>query len=396
MSKFNKDIKELPANACSFSGAFSFESNGVESKTKKFKMTARSGEAIEHWFWGSVIHDMQGLRLHKNRLPIDFNHDARDLVGYCNNFDTSNNDLQVSGALTPTKKNSAEEIIELAEQGVPLEASINFAGDNLKVQLVNENEVAEVNGYTVTGPKTIIREWDLRGIAITPYGADMNTSTNFNDKNKKVKFSLIENDNKNEEQNMFKKLDKDLENETVEAEATEAKQAEVTETEVEETEVAKVEEVVETEEVKATELTQAEVTETKVEEAKEEAVEVAEVEEVETKEAEAEVINTVEAVDAKEEQVKEDVKEDVKEAVTLSLDEYRELSKKFSNDFAEKVVTDSLTFSQAKELGYEKLEEENKELKAKLAQVEQTKGAKPVTFSSEEGSKKVKLFNISK
>jgi hypothetical protein len=62
-------------------------------------------------------------------------------------------------------------------EGVPYEASIFFGGDGIRVEEVAEGETAEVNGYALAGPAVIVREWPLRGIAICPYGADMNTES---------------------------------------------------------------------------------------------------------------------------------------------------------------------------------------------------------------------------
>jgi hypothetical protein len=38
-------------------------------------------------------------------------------------------------------------------------------------------QVATVNGNQLEGPATIIRQWTLRGVAVCPYGADPNTSS---------------------------------------------------------------------------------------------------------------------------------------------------------------------------------------------------------------------------
>lgn len=69
----------------------------------------------------------------------------------------------------------ASEIIHKARAGVPYEASINFGGPGIKVEEVAEGRAAQVNGYQFDGPGIIVREWPLRGVAVCPYGADMNT-----------------------------------------------------------------------------------------------------------------------------------------------------------------------------------------------------------------------------
>jgi hypothetical protein len=118
------------------------------------------------------------MHLHKSRIPIDYVHDAKEIVGYLNKFDATSGDLVTSGALVPFKDSDrATEIVHKMKAGVPYEASINFGGDGIKVEEVADGMVAQVNGYQFDGPGIIVREWPLRGVAICPYGADANTES---------------------------------------------------------------------------------------------------------------------------------------------------------------------------------------------------------------------------
>lgn len=177
--KPTRDFASIPASACTFVvPEVEFGDNGATAKTAPVRLLARSGKPIEHWFWGRVVHDLAGMHLHKPRIPIDYVHDAKEVVGYLNRFDTSSGDLIASGALVPFKESDrATEIIHKTREGVPYEASINFGGDGLKIQELVENETADVNGARFDGPGIIVREWPLRGVAICPYGADMNTAS---------------------------------------------------------------------------------------------------------------------------------------------------------------------------------------------------------------------------
>lgn len=174
--------QKVPAAALNFTvGDLELGDNGDGAKTAPFRMVARSGEPIDHWYWGKVAHDLGGMRLSKPRVPIDYIHDDGDIIGYANKFDTDSGDLVVSGALTPFKESDrATEIVFKAKQGVPYEASINFSAP-VKLQELAAGETTEVNGRNFTGPGVVIREWTLRGIAVCPYGADRNTSTTFKD-----------------------------------------------------------------------------------------------------------------------------------------------------------------------------------------------------------------------
>ena len=175
----NETRKKVPAAALRLSiGPLEFGDNGEGAKTAPIKMVARSGQPIEHWFWGKVVHDLSGMTLHKNRVPIDYVHAPGEVLGYLNHFDTASGDLVASGALTPfSDGDRASEVIYKARQGVPYEASINFGGDGIKVEEIAQGQMAQVNGYTFEGPGMVIRQWPLRGVAVCPYGADMHTAS---------------------------------------------------------------------------------------------------------------------------------------------------------------------------------------------------------------------------
>jgi len=170
--------KNVPKNAMIFNvGEFAIsDKNGESAKSAPLELKARSGQPINHAFWGKVAHDLSGMKLHKARLAVDYAHDSTEVIGYLNKFDISSGDLIANGALVPFKNSDrATEVIYKSSQGVPYEASIYF--DGAVVEEVAEGFSAEVNGYQLEGPATIIREWNLRGVAVCPYGYDSDTET---------------------------------------------------------------------------------------------------------------------------------------------------------------------------------------------------------------------------
>ena len=183
---------KLTAKQCTFTAEMQLrERSDEEQRSTPFTAVARTGEALKHAYWGTVVHDMDGMR-HKPRIPVDYNH-TDTIVGYANKFNTDTGDLQLSGALTPSKHEEhsmAEQIIDKGEQGVPWEMSINFAGD-LKIEEIPEGEQVTVNQREFTGPLTVIREWPLRGVAVTPYGHDSGTALEFSD-DEVVNVTIIE------------------------------------------------------------------------------------------------------------------------------------------------------------------------------------------------------------
>jgi hypothetical protein len=171
--------RDIPAAACLLNvGEFQYLRKNETDKSGSLRLVARSGQPIEHWFWGRIVHDLSGMRLHKNRLPVDYVHDPKEIIGYLNRFEIENGDLVTSGALVPFKDNDrATEIMHKMDAGVPYEASINFGGDGIKVEDIAEGQTTSVNGFQFDGPGVVVREWPLRGVAICPYGADMNTES---------------------------------------------------------------------------------------------------------------------------------------------------------------------------------------------------------------------------
>lgn len=175
-----RKTEQVPASALHFNvGDIELGDNGEGAKTAPFRMVARTGQPIEHWYWGRVVHDLAGMR-HRGRIPIDYAHDEKEIIGYANHFDTKSGDLVLSGALVPYKDNDrASEVVHKAKAGVPYEASINFGGDGIQVERVSDGASTSVNGFEFAGPGVVVRQWPLRGVAVCPYGADGNTSTEF-------------------------------------------------------------------------------------------------------------------------------------------------------------------------------------------------------------------------
>lgn len=169
--------KTVPAHALHFqSGDITIaESTPTEgaATTYDVSLLARSSGPIEHWYWGQqTVHDFSGMRV-AEKIPIDFNHDTAEVIGYLDSFTQEADGLRVNGKLVSFNDNDrAAEIAKKAKAGIPWQASINFGGDGITVEKLSENSTTTVNNRQLAGPATIIRTFPLRGVAITPYGAD--------------------------------------------------------------------------------------------------------------------------------------------------------------------------------------------------------------------------------
>ena len=349
MSNEPKNFNEIPASACTLVvGQFELGDNGEGSKTSPIKMVARSGQPIEHWFWGNVVHDLAGMHMHKSRIPVDYVHDAKEIIGYLNHFDSESGDLVASGALVPFKDSDrATEIIHKSKLGVPYEASINFGGDGIKVEDVPEGAVAQVNGYQFEGPGVIVREWPLRGVAVCPYGADMNTESAMAFSNNKQVFSASVSTDPEAQQDKGSAMSESIKVE------------------------AKVEETAVVELIEQTD----------------ETVEVSEVEELAAVEAES--VET-EVLAEEPPSVVED--EPVAE---LSREDFLRIDSEFGSDVAAQTVRDGGTYASALLASHEALKAEIAALKANAQELSESKGGKASKVVAE--SKKAgSLFNTGK
>lgn len=181
----SEGLDTVPAEALRFdAGRFEFAAPAGKSDNKSgnvpVKMRARSAQPIEHWYWGKVVHDMAGFRTAAPKLPIDYNHDRGEVLGFLDQFTAGNDGLDVAGELVSFQPDDrTAEVIYKGNAGVPYQASISFDGDTCILEVVPDKMQATVNGSQFQGPGVIIREWELRGVAVCPYGYDPNTSTQF-------------------------------------------------------------------------------------------------------------------------------------------------------------------------------------------------------------------------
>lgn len=336
-------FSSIPAKACVMTiGEFVAGDNGEGAKSAPVKLKARSGGAIEHWYWGNVVHDFAGMKIAKNRLAIDYVHDPKEIIGYLNKFETEEGDLYASGALVPYKDSDrASEIIHKMKEGVPYEASINFGGDGIKVEELAAGQVATINGNQFEGPATIIREWPLRGVAVCPYGADANTETAVFDNKKTFAASVVSAANSQTEESP-------MSDEAVEVSADIAEEQVKPEANL-------------SEEVNA-----------------------------ETVEAVAEDSASAEPVEAEpaaEEAVENKVEEPVEELNDVRV-EFARMCKEFGSEIAAEVFANGGDYAAGMKLAFDRIKAENENLKAKIAD---SKGGSPAAFKAQD--KKTKSFS---
>jgi len=171
------DLQQVPLTALSAPVTLLMKSEQSAENEWPLHLKARSGDVLNHWFWGPMVHDFAGMT-HKDRIKVDYLHDPGQILGYVDDFDVTDYGLELGGkVISAAPGDRSSEVAHKAKAGVPYEASIEFSHVGLKAEWIPEGRSTEVNGQTYEGPLTVFREWSLIGVAICPNGYDANTAT---------------------------------------------------------------------------------------------------------------------------------------------------------------------------------------------------------------------------
>jgi hypothetical protein len=169
-------MSRIPNYAQAPAAAFVF-ATAVDLSQAKPRILVRSSEVIEHPWWGRIIHDMAGAAPLKQTYALDYCHDPKEILGYCDELGIDSEGLACTPHMLPgegASEDRAAEILRKSKGKVPYQASLDWRGGS-KFEFLDFGNIATVNGRQVEGPLTIVRAWNVTGIAICPYGADPNT-----------------------------------------------------------------------------------------------------------------------------------------------------------------------------------------------------------------------------
>lgn len=156
------------------------DSAATETGILPFSMVARSPNAIDHYYWGRIVHDLSGMILRKESVTVDWAHAFDEVIGFADQFSVTDAGLEVSGTLVSTQANDkADEVYRKGKAGVPYEASIDWDGPEVELEWIPEDVTTSVNNQQFSGPGYVVRKWPLRAIAICRYGRDSGTNTQF-------------------------------------------------------------------------------------------------------------------------------------------------------------------------------------------------------------------------
>lgn len=187
MAANKPDSISAPVGACRFNNVLSF---AEVQETPGFKIVGYSGEIIKnHWYWGNLAFDLQGLKFAKARTPILEEHFESSRIGFTTKQDIGDQ-VTVEGRFLENEK--AVAMANDLRAGFPMEASLYVPPS--VVEQVAEGASVQVNGQTLEGPGAVFRKAVIKEVSMCVFGADANTqSTALADNdNKQVKFNLIQ------------------------------------------------------------------------------------------------------------------------------------------------------------------------------------------------------------
>ncbi len=180
----DKEMEKLPKGAlrlvevgddcCAFAVA------GEEGEAPKMKMIAYSGGIIKnHWYWGNLAIDLEGMTFPVSKYPILEDHRTDKKIAFTGKPIINDNTLSIDPDKTVfVDTPESAEFQKLSSQtggGFPYQASIYAKPSS--VERVMEGESAKVNGMSVRGPASIWRKCEFKEASVCVFGWDSKTQS---------------------------------------------------------------------------------------------------------------------------------------------------------------------------------------------------------------------------
>lgn len=170
--------QQVPKKAFSFvEPEASVQFEDVEGK-KTCLIVGYSGGVIKnHWYWGNLAIDLEGMVAEKKFYPVLDSHNSFDMdkiIGYSPKPDIATRKLLIEHIKfmdTP----SATGFVKMSQDGFPFEASIQ--GRPHVIERLEEGESVMVNGNKLVGPGSVWRKWTYKETSVCVFGADSNTKS---------------------------------------------------------------------------------------------------------------------------------------------------------------------------------------------------------------------------
>jgi len=182
-SKFTQEVKmkaeikkeKMPLGALQFVDKTGFAMAGGSEDEPKLEMTMYTGKVISsHWWWGNLVIDLDGMSFPKSKYPILENHMSDRKIAFGGKPIKDNYTLKAAQDVKFVDTEESAEFQKLSKEGFPYEASIY--AQPTRVQRIDEDEEAEVNGFTFKGPGVIWRKSVYKEASVCVFGWDSKTS----------------------------------------------------------------------------------------------------------------------------------------------------------------------------------------------------------------------------
>lgn len=172
MNKFNFD--DAPNNAYQFLAGdvqTQIEKTGDKTKRTFSGIAYHGGQIDDHWYWGNLVFDLDGLDLANGKVPMLVEHDRDQRCGFINSHNIGDAGLNIEGTLLSNEHGTT--IANDADEGYPWQMSVSIVPS--RVETVEQGQVT-VNGRTFNAPVTIFRQNTIREVSFCALGADRHTS----------------------------------------------------------------------------------------------------------------------------------------------------------------------------------------------------------------------------
>jgi len=184
-----------PMSACIFNdnAEVTFAEGDGDKKGDHFRIVGYSGGVMKnHWFWGNIAFDLEGMKFAKSRTPVLEEHFTQSRIGFTTKQDISDKVI-VEGPFLDN--DDAQKLKADMKKGFPMEASLYVPA--LVVEHVKEGASVKVNGHTLKGPGAIFRQCIIKEVSMCVFGLDSKTkSSAYADTgNQNVKFNLLQENN---------------------------------------------------------------------------------------------------------------------------------------------------------------------------------------------------------
>ena len=146
-----------------------------EDGKKKLKMTVYSGKVIkDHFWWGDLAIDLQGIKFNMSKYPVLENHNTDRRIAFTAKPIVDENGI----SLDPDKTTFLDNEVSLTFQkdstaGFPFQSSL-YAKPSA-IERISDGEKSEVNGFTFKGPGTIWRKCEFKEASVCMFGWDSQT-----------------------------------------------------------------------------------------------------------------------------------------------------------------------------------------------------------------------------